>query len=446
VKLLLHKRGSVALLTAVMAPVLIMTLALGVEVSFWSLKKVELQRIADVAAWAGARQFIVTSSPQSATNTAADVAELNGATVTSPSARVWTAATSTTAPSTMTDNTITAQVILTGAGVKNTTDTVVKVTVTQNIAKSFSRIFSKTQSSVTVSAVAVAELATVGTQPCLLALGQAGVLTGADLTGVGNVTIDATDCSVRSNGDVNLSGTNVSLTADGIYAAGVINPGDASITGTQYQGQGQINDPYANYAPLVAGFNTLSSPTANFLPDPGKNGQTTGLCPPSTICPGSYSSITLDGNQAVTLQPGTYYVEGDVSFAGKGKLTGTGVTIIAGGTISYTGSGSDTLAAPLSGSTTGGIPGVLFASKSTATGGSQFAGKTSDSFSGVIYYPNGTMAFAGTSNTTTDGLTGCNEVVAKVIAISGSAKLFASCSASDGTLPFGSVLSVALVQ
>src|ERR1035437_10046030 len=127
-KLLTQRRGSIAVLTAVMAPVMVMTLALGVEVSFWSLNKVELQRIADVAAWAGAKQYAASSNAQSATNTAANLAEING--VSGTATRTWNATTLTT-----TDNLITAQVVVTGSGLKSAADPIVKVTVKRNIAK-----------------------------------------------------------------------------------------------------------------------------------------------------------------------------------------------------------------------------------------------------------------------------------------------------------------------
>ena len=63
-----------------MAPAMVMTLAMGIEITDWSVKNLELQRVADAAAWAGAKQYVATSNAQVATGTASDVAEMNGAT------------------------------------------------------------------------------------------------------------------------------------------------------------------------------------------------------------------------------------------------------------------------------------------------------------------------------------------------------------------------------
>jgi Flp pilus assembly protein TadG len=55
---LTDKRGSVALMTGIMAPVMVMMLAMGIEVTSWSVANLELQRISDISAWAGARRQI----------------------------------------------------------------------------------------------------------------------------------------------------------------------------------------------------------------------------------------------------------------------------------------------------------------------------------------------------------------------------------------------------
>jgi Flp pilus assembly protein TadG len=418
----------VALMTAILAPVMIMTLAMGIEVTLWSLTKVELQRIADVAAWAGARQYVVAANAQSATNTAADLAEINGASGTAT--RTWNATTSTT-----TDNSITAQVV---AGVKNAADTAIKVTVTRSIAKSFSSIFSGAQGAETISATAVAEIvsAVAGPQPCLLALkgDGAGVTTGNDITLQGSANVTASNCSVRSDAGISLGGSS-SLNVDGTYAGGSITvKGSAAITGGQYQNSGQISDPYANYAPLQSAFSSLVSGQGSAVNISGSG--------TTTLSPGTYSSLSVAGSSSVTLNPGLYTVNGPVNFGGSATITGTGVTIVSSGTLSYAGSASISLTAPVSGASSG-IPGILFASQSSSD--SSFLGSSSNPFGGVIYYPNGNITFGGSSS---GGSTGCSEVIAGVITIYGSSNLSANC-ASYGTLNFGSLpstTSIALVQ
>jgi Flp pilus assembly protein TadG len=421
VRLLLHKRGSVALLTAVMAPVMIMTLALGIEVSWWSLTKVELQRIADVAAWAGARQYVVTTSAQSATSTAADLAEVNGAT---GGTRSW-------ASPTLTDNSITAQIV---SGVRNASDTAVKVTVTRSIAKSFSNIFPSAQKTVTVSATAVAEIvnAMVGTQPCLLALNTDDDGGVSDITFSGNANVTSTNCSVRSNSGIKLGG-NTTLDVEETRAGGGINvSGNADIKNQEFQNSGQISDPYASYTPLQNAFSRLgSSGSAQNV----SNGTI-------TINPGTYSSISVSSNATLIMNPGIYIINGNISFSGNAIVTGSGVTIVSSGTMSANGNASVSLTAPLSGASTG-IPGIMYASNSNQS--SSFGGNTVVPFAGVIYYPNGNLSFSGNAG---DGDSGCSEVIAGRITISGDSRLSSNCT-SYGTMNFGSMpstTSIALVQ
>ncbi len=427
-KLLTQRRGSVALMTGIMAPAMVMVLAMGVEVTSWSVTKVDLQRVADVAAWAGAQQYAVSNNAQSATRTAADLAEINGASGTST--RNWNPATSTT-----TDNLITAQVV---GGVRDAGNKAIKVTVKQSIAKSFSRIFPSAQSSVTISATATAEIidSAAGPQPCLVALkGEGdGVTTGTDITLSGSANITADDCSVRSNAGITLSGSS-SLNVAGTYAGGAINSsGSSTITGGSHPNSGQIPDPYTNHAPLQNAFSSLASggTTVNV------GGSTT-----STISPGIFSSLSASSSAVLNLNPGLYIVNGNVSFSGSARITGIGVTIISSGKMTYSGSSFVSLKAPESSSSAGGIPGILFASKSNLS--SSFSGSSSLPFAGVIYYPNGNLTFSGSSS---GGSTGCTQIIAGTITVSGSSNLSAHCE-SYGTKAFGSLpgsSSVVLVR
>jgi hypothetical protein len=435
-------------MTGILAPVLVMSLAMGIEVTSWSLTKVELQRVADVAAWAGTAQYVAAINAnntaivaaQSATKTAADLAEINGASGTST--RTWNATTLTT-----TDNVITAQIV---NGVKNTSDTAVKVTITRSIAKSFSNIFPSTKSSVTVSATAISEIvssAPSSPQPCLVAL-QTGGSGVTDVTLTGSAGITAAGCSVRSNAGITLTGS-TTLNVGGTYAAGSIttcgenvnDPGDCSstISGGRYPNSGTITDPYASNASLKTAFSELASGTTPgpTYADPNTSWMT------QTISPGTYPSLTLGGSSTVTLSPGTYYVKGNVNFNGNATITGTNVTIISSGTLTDTNSAHVTLTAPTPASGDG-VPGILFASQSTSQ--SQFGGSVTIPLTGVIYYPNGSFAFNGSASA---GASGCGEVIAGTITITGAATLSSTNCGTYGTANFGSLpstSSVALVQ
>ncbi|MEJ0015824.1 MAG: pilus assembly protein TadG-related protein [Acetobacteraceae bacterium] len=419
------RRGSVALMTGIMLPAMVMGLAMGVEVTSWSVAKVELQRTADLAAWAGARQYAATGAAQGSTGTAADLAEING--VSGTASRSWDAGTLMT-----TDNLVTAQVV---NGVRNVTGKAMKVTVKQSIAKAFTRIFPSTATTVLVSASATAEISG-SPQPCLLALNGSGngVVTGTDILISGSANISSDNCSVRSDAGISLSGSS-SLNVAGTYAGGAITTsGSSSITGGSFPNSGQVDDPYAAYAPMQNALSGLGS---------GGSAVNVGGSATSTISPGTYSSMSVSGSARLTLNPGLYMINGNVSFSGSGSVTGNGVTIIASGTLTTSGSASVSLKAPTLAAPAGGIPGVLFASKSNQA--SAFSGSSSLPFAGLIYYPNGNIAFSGSSS---GGSTGCTQVVAGVITLSGSSNLSARCD-TYGTLKFGSLPSgsaVALVR
>jgi Flp pilus assembly protein TadG len=430
VNLLANRRGSVALMTGIMAPVMVMMLAMGIEVTSWSVANLELQRIADISAWAGARQYVVASNAQNATQTAVNLAEING--VPGTATQGWN-----TSTSTRTDNLITAQVV---SGIRLATDTAMKVTVQRNIAKSFSLIFPGGQSFVTVSATAIAEIVSSvanSPQPCLLALQPSGGgVTDLTLTGSANVT--STNCSIVSNGGITLTGSS-SLNVNGTYAGGAITfPGwnTTAITGGTYPNSGAVPDPYATNAPVQNDFALLS-------PGAGKADPNTSYGP-LTINPGTYSSLTLGGSSNVILSPGTYIVNGNVTFGGSSTITGTGVTIIFSGTLQDQGSAAVSLTAPTALSGVG-IPGILFAGNSTTASG--FSGAVTLPLTGVIYYPNGNMSFSGSADSTGAN---CSEVIAGTITLSGASNVSASgCATTYGTVPFGSVpgsSAIALVE
>jgi len=429
VNLRTDRRGSVALMTGIMAPVMIMMLAMGIEVTSWSVANLELQRIADISAWAGARQYVIASSAQNATQTAVNLAEINGASGTATQG--WNASTLT-----RTDNLVTAQVV---PGIRLATDTAVKVTVQRTIARSFSLIFPGGLSFVTVSATAIAEIVSAvatSPQPCLLALqpGGGGV---TDLTLNGSASVTSSNCSIVSNGGITLTGSS-SLNVDGTYAGGAISfPGwnTNAITGGSYPNSGQVTDPYASDTQLQNEFSLLSPGSGKADPN-----TTNG---PLTLSPGTYSSLTLGGSSNITLSPGTYIVNGNVTFDGASTVTGTGVTIIFSGSLQDAGSASVSLTAPTSASGVG-VPGILFAGNSTVA--SAFSGAVSLPLTGVIYYPNGSISFTGSADSTGAN---CSEVIAGTISLSGASNVSASGCSTYGTVPFGSVpgsTAIALVE
>lgn len=389
------------------APVLIMMAGMGIEVNHWTVVKQELQRTADLAALAGAAEYGVTFDSRDAANVAANLAELNG--MTGATVRIWS-------PSnrTLTDNRITVQV---GPGVRDSTKTGVSVAVTQTVPLAFTKVMSSL-TSMTIGATGWAQAASV--QPCILALSA----NGSGINGQGNPSLNLINCSARSNASIGAGGS-ATMSAPDFYANGSIN--GSGITGTLHPNDGTVPDPYANDPAIQNAFANLSpGQGASFSVKPNNTG---------TLSPGTYSSWSIKG--AATLQPGIYYVNGDISLGAQGSLSGNGVTIVTSGALSMQGGATLAISAAALGSTSGAIPGVVFAGTSTSS--ASFLGNTTtNAMTGVVYYPNGDLAFGGTA---AGASSGCLEVIARSVTMKGNSTLAAKC-ATYGALSFGSDNSI----
>src|SRR3978361_2398267 len=75
----LGQRATVAIIVGVCAPMLTIAMALGIEVTNWSVTKQRLQRTADAAALAAVESYLVNGNAQTSATYGAYVAELNGA-------------------------------------------------------------------------------------------------------------------------------------------------------------------------------------------------------------------------------------------------------------------------------------------------------------------------------------------------------------------------------
>ena len=432
-KLSLGKRGSIAVLVALTAPVLCMAIALGVEVSGWSAVQQSQQRSADMAAIAGAQTYNSGSTAQVAATEAAYVAEINGGlgaagptalTCTPGATKTWCATTNT-----LSDNLVSVAMT---AGVKNASSNAFKATIQTTVPLFFSAIALKGTGK-TLKATAIAEITKVQNfdQPCLLTLGgdATGVVTAPDVILSGNANVTANNCTIRSDGKINLSG-NAQINTLALYASGTISTSsNTTVTGTQYINQAQISDPFATWSPVQTALTNASC----------SGGISINATVNTILSPGCYAAITASSNAQITLNPGVYYVNGSINLSGNSSLTGSGVAIASTGTLSQSGNVMVSLTAPTSGTAAG----IVYAS--TSTNSSHFSGNAASAFSGLIYYPNGLLTFSGNA---TDGSTGCAEVVASAVTLSGNANLAANCS-SYGLPTYGSLppkTSISLVQ
>ncbi len=153
--------------------------------------------------------------------------------------------------------------------------------------------------------------------------------------------------------------------------------------------------------------------------------------------------VLLAGN--VTLGGGTYSINGllDASTSGGNAITGTGVSIVTSGAISF-GAGYSTISlsapATITSATLGTAATVVLASNSAA-GSSISAGASNTNVVGALYLPNASLSLSGAGNLTGGG--GCLAAVSSGIALSGSGTISTDCpSLGNSATP----ASVALVQ
>lgn len=415
-------RGSVSLMTAFLAPVLIMMLALAVEVTSWSLSTVELQRIADIAAWTGAQNYAGTNDAQAATGAAVDLAELNG--VDSAASRTWDVNAQTT-----TDNLTKAQIV---SGIRDASEQAIKVSVSRIMTKSFANIFPSVSPSITLTATSIAEVTVARLPTCAVALSRTGGKSAAIIAMSSSAKIVAKGCSVRSNGSIVMSGSSI-IDVTEVAAAGSISNSDSSY----YAGKTTLNaaatgDPLASFGPLQ---NALAA-----LPRPGPTVVLAGSAG-LTIDPGDYASIDVSDSAILTLNPGLYNVSGHVNVSGSAQIAGNQVTIISNGALTVAGSAVIQAKQPDATSKAGGITGILFASKSTLA--SSISGSATVPAGGTFYYPNSDFSLNGS---VAAGTLGCTLFITSTFAMTGSASVTTDCTPSGGAPAVSRLPTIAFVQ
>jgi hypothetical protein len=221
-----------------------------------------------------------------------------------------------------------------------------------------------------VATTAVAEMQT--TNPGCIYLMNPGLISSFS-----GANVNAPSCGILVNDTASFSSATIKAQSIGIAGAVPASIGstfpDAAPTPML-----QTQDPcpeIAGCAAVVANPPAVSGCTAGNLPTGG------------TLSPGCYSSLTLGG--AVTLNPGTYVLNGSSSFSGA-TLTGTGVTfyVTASGTAAdFSGVSPGSSLTPQSSSGT--YPNVLYYQVPANTTVPKFTGGLT-SISGLIYAPGAT--------------------------------------------------------
>lgn len=362
------ERGQVLPFIGICLMVLMGVGALAVDLTYVDYQQMRMQSATDAAAVAGAQQLITHGCPdQSDAKTAAqNDSQVDNFT---PSASVLVQVDN---PPTITD----------GPYKGDNCAVYVNIKVPQTTTW-FLRLFNA-PSGMAVSTTAVAEMQT--TNPgCIYSLkpGVASTFTGAIIT--------APSCAILLNNTASFAGSTIRAASIG-YAGAV--PASGTFPQVAPTPMIQTQDPCPEIAGCAA---IVASP-------PSISGCTALTQTGGSISPGCYSSLTLTG--AVSLNPGTYVLNGTSSFGGA-TLTGTGVTFY----VTASGSAAD-------------FSGVL--------AGSSLSPPSSGSYSNVLYYQ-------VPSNTGGPRFTGGLTNISGLIYASGASPAYYCCTTGNVVLVFGAV-------
>jgi Flp pilus assembly protein TadG len=326
--------------------------ALATDVGMLFRDKVNLQKVADDAAIAGAAQLSSGSYIAAAQDSAAQNGVTNGV-----------------------NGTVTVTLGTTYH------PNAVSVSVSQAEATHFLGLFGL--GAMTVAAQAAAGI--TNGNGCMFALDQNPFKSqGISMNGTGNVNVP--NCSIYDNSGLTMNGNSGSITAKFIGVAG------------SYSGSGATPTPVTGMVPVPDPMAYWNTPPAygSCAKDPNLSKGSVG--------PGCYDGLTLSGS--ATMSPGLYIIGGALNVTG---ITATGVTFYIDGTKGGTFGSVDgsNLTAPTSGTpgtctSTGGCNGMLIwdtESTGKAQQGVSF-GPHGSTLTGILYFPNASLKFHGDTTTT----------------------------------------------
>ena len=400
-RLLRSERGNVIVIGAAAMPLMIGAGAVALDTIQLSLWKRQLQRAADSAALAGTRAVVQQKPAPAAVDR---------------------------------DMQLNSQVPLSATRVVENAPTVgafagnplaVRVVLTSQQRLPFWQFFTSTAPTLQVSATAA--LVRDGAF-CMVSL-EEGNVAGIDVGG--NATLNL-GCGMATN----------SRAAEAITARG-----SAQITSNPISAVGGLTR--SSHFTGATEFNSYASeqrdPYAS-LPDPVRP---PGPCPAlvvepndtETIAPGCYAGMTLKGN--VTLQPGTYFIDGgSFDATSQASITCNGCTIVLSSStaannpssiasLEINGGAQLNMTAPSSGP----YGGVLFYQDRRAPllNDVRINGHASGALEGALYLPRANIRMNGSSSMNTQ----CFQIVGRRLNFTGSMNIQNNCPPGGPTRPFG---------
>jgi hypothetical protein len=332
------KSGATAVVIGLSLPMLVGFMGLGVEVGLWYLEKRELQEAADSAAIAGSREFVANSATQ---------AQMEAAAAAAANKSGFASATQ------VLNQPPASGLYAIGGSLED--PTAVEVILTAPYSTYFVSLFGLDSVDIRARAVAVEGAAEAETEACILALAEdepeicENGSTGMVLQG--SLTVETTECSVHSNDSCGPSfdfNGNPTVNVDCMTYSGGLEAGVPAVEGDSnnltLHGCGApwyhepIQDPYAdavipaNLGPCHANPNgtAIDANTTQFTP-----GYYCGSMP-----------LQAGNNKTNILDPGVYFIEGDVLING-GTITGDDVILVLlDGNFDFRGNGDLSLIGP----------------------------------------------------------------------------------------------------
>ena len=385
------QKGAVALLVALLLPVLIGFMALAVDVGYVLVRRNQMQVAADSAALLAANARQHGQDISSAIDFAYIATAANGFT-------------------NQLENTLVTVSIPPGGSQSYAADTnYVRVTLTQPVNAFLAWVFGVTNTNPWASAIAGP---VGGGNPCLLTLGTTG---SAALSVVGNSVVTASTCGIYINSNspsaLQITG-NATVTARTIQVVG------------GYTATGNVNVSAISTGAAITADPFVSLPMPAFsgcnFTNYNKSGNGSLTLTPGTYCGG----ISLSGNYAVSFSPGMYVLYGGgISFTGNiASILGNGVTFYnSGNTTSFPYKSlnlAGNVALNLSAPTTGTYAGMLIMQDPMNSQPATLVGNTGATLAGNLYFPKNIVTLNG--NTGTDIPIG--SVVAQRVSIVGNTR------------------------
>lgn len=380
------RKGNVALLFALLAPMAIGGAGLATEVGVWYHRRLELQSAADAAAYAAAVELRAGGSPSAFTSEALAAAEAAGfdpglgtITVNNPP-----------------------------QSGSHQTNQAIEVLISEQVPRFFSQIFTNTPVIEHTRSVTVFQTAAYACIKATDPIKQSAILVS------GSAQVTTTGCSIMADSlasnAITAQGSAV-LSTDCLIAVGGVSL-TAGVTETV------CSAPITGAPPAADPYKDIPAPT------PGPCVSTDGsLAGPGTYCGG----LTLQG--AANLAPGVYYIQGgDLKINAGANVVGAGVTIYMSGSnnVQMNGNATVNLSAPTSGT----YSGILMMGDRTCTSCSSTSetlnGTASSLMTGAIYFPKQNVNYLGNFA----GVNGCTQVVADTISWSGHTHLSINCTGS----------------